>query len=100
MLYDGNQTVGTYSRVNLNTYSVLCRTPKLFNLQMLLEPLEKELNLPSVLIKFSYLKSGYVHRICDENELTFLFFIPIPDDTKLLRIVLFGVVPSQFNDSV
>lgn len=100
MLNDGHQTVGTYSRVNLNTYCVLCRTPKLFNLQMLLEPFEKELNLPSVLIKFGHLKSGYVHRICDENELTFLFFIPIPDDTKLLRVVLLGVVPSQFNDSV
>lgn len=74
MLNDGNQTVGTYSRVNLNTYSVLCRSPpqkKLFNLQMLLEPLEKELNLPSVLIKFGNLKNGYVHRICDENELAY-----------------------------
>lgn len=41
LLNYGNKTVSDDSAVNLDSDSVLCSTPKFFNFEMLLEPLEE-----------------------------------------------------------
>ena len=41
MLHDGYETVGTNSRVDLYSDSVLGSSPKLFDLEVLFEPLEE-----------------------------------------------------------
>ncbi len=50
---------------------------KLFDFEVLLQPFEKEFYLPSILVKFSYLKSGNMHCIGNEHELSLLFLIPV-----------------------
>ena len=51
MLHDGDQTVGTDSRVYLYSDSVLGGAPELLDFEVLLEPLEEQLNLPTVLLE-------------------------------------------------
>ena len=41
MLHDGNQTVGTYGRVDLYSDSVLSGAPELLDFEVLLEPFEE-----------------------------------------------------------
>ena len=41
MLHNGNEAVGTDGRVNLYSDSILSCSPEFFNLEVLLEPLEK-----------------------------------------------------------
>ena len=55
MLHNGNEAVGTDGRVNLYSDSVLGSSPELFDFEVLLEPLEEQLNLPTVLVEVSNL---------------------------------------------
>ena len=57
MLHDGNETVGTNDRINLYSDSVLGCTPELFDFEVLLEPLEEQLYLPTVLVEVSNLQT-------------------------------------------
>ena len=49
-LHNGHHTICYDRRVDLNADCVFGRTLELFYLQMLLDPLEEKLNLPSVAI--------------------------------------------------
>ena len=51
MLYNGNEAVGTDGSVNLYPDSVLSSAPELFDFEMLLEPLEEQFYLPTVLVE-------------------------------------------------
>ena len=64
--------------------------PYLSNLQMLLQPLEKEFNLPSVVIEFSNRFRTDVQCVSKENELSFVLFIPIDDSSDFIRILAHG----------
>lgn len=55
MLHDGYETVGTNSRVDLYSDSTLSCTPELLDLEVLFEPLEEQLYLPTVLVEVGYL---------------------------------------------
>ena len=55
MLHNGNEAVGTDGRVNLYSDSILSCSPEFFNLEVLLEPLEEQLYLPTVLVEVSNL---------------------------------------------
>ena len=48
MLDDGDKAISYDCRANLYSDSVLCSAPEFLNLEVLLEPLEEQLNLPSV----------------------------------------------------
>lgn len=50
MLNDTNEAVCNDGNMNLNTYSIVALTPKRLNLEMLFNPFEEQLNLPSVFI--------------------------------------------------
>ena len=51
MLDDGNEAVCDDGNVYLYAHCILGPTPKAFDLKMLLDPLEKQLHLPSVLVE-------------------------------------------------
>ena len=58
MLDDGDKAISYDCRANLYSDSVLCSAPEFLNLEVLLEPLEEQLNLPSVLVEISNFESG------------------------------------------
>ena len=51
VLNNSNKTVGDNGDVNLYTHGILAVTPETLDTEMLLDPLEKKLNLPSITIK-------------------------------------------------
>lgn len=66
------------SRYSILPYSdsVLRRTPKFLDLEVLFELLEEQSHLPSILIQIRHLKRRYVRSIVEGNELTLLLVIP------------------------
>ena len=62
MLYNGHEAVGTNSRVNLYSDSVLSSPPELLDLEVLLEPLEEQFYLPTVLVEVGYLRLASLTR--------------------------------------
>ena len=97
MLDNRHETVGSDSSTNLYSDSVLRSAPELFDLEVLLEPLEEQLYLPSVLVEVGYLLGSQVHRIGQEHELSVLLFVIVSDETQVLRIVLATLIDRQFN---
>ena len=55
MLDDGDKAISYDCRANLYSDSVLCSAPEFLNLEVLLEPLEEQLYLPTVLVEVGYL---------------------------------------------
>jgi hypothetical protein len=96
MLHDGYETVGTNSRVDLYSDSVLGSSPKLLDLEVLLEPLEKQLYLPSILVEFGNLLGSQFHGVGQEHELTALLLIIEPNEPQMLRIAFLTAVDGQF----
>ena len=85
MLHNGNEAVGTDGRVNLYSDSVLGSSPKLLDLEVLLEPLEEQLYLPTVLVEVGNLQSSQFHCVSQEHELTTLLLIEESYESKMLR---------------
>ena len=75
MLHDSNETVGTDGRINLYSDSVLGSTPEFLDFEMLLEPLEEKLYLPTVLIEVCNLMGCQFRGIGQEHKLTALLLI-------------------------
>ena len=88
MLDNRHETVGSDGSTDLYSDSILRSAPELFDLEVLLEPLEEQLYLPSVLVEVGYLLGSQVHRIGQEHELPVLLFVIVSDETQTLRIVL------------
>ena len=65
MLYDSNEAVGTDGSVNLYFDSILSCTPEFLDLEVLLEPLEEQFYLSTILVKVS------VHVLPLTDELKF-----------------------------
>ena len=61
---DTNDTIGDDSNVYLDTDSILRFSPKGFNSEVLLNPLEEQLNLPSVLVQKCNILSCEVEVVC------------------------------------
>ena len=85
MVHNGNEAVGTDGRVNLYSDSILSCTPELFDFEVLLEPLEEQLYLPTVLVEVSNLQSSQFHCIGQKHELTALLHIEESYKPKMLR---------------
>ena len=62
-----HHTVGRNRGVNLNPDGVLGFSPDLFYLEVLLQPLEKQLDLPSVLVEFCNSFRADIQCICEED---------------------------------
>ena len=96
MLHNGNEAVGTDGRVNLYSDSILSCTPELFDFEVLLEPLEEQLYLPTVLVEVSNLQSSQFHCVSQEHELTTLLLIEESYESKMLRIPFLTAIDGQF----
>ena len=97
MLDNCHKAIGCNGCTDLYPDSVLRSTPELFDFEVLLEPLEKQLYLPSVLVEVGYLLGCKVHRIGQEHELPFLLFVIVSDETQVFWIVLAALIDRQFN---
>jgi hypothetical protein len=96
MLHDGYETVGTNSREDLYSDSVLGSSPKLLDLEVLFEPLEEQLYLPSILVEVGNLLGSLFHGVGQEHELTALLLIIEPNEPQMLRIAFLTAVDGQF----
>lgn len=97
MLGYRHRAVGSDGCTNLYADSILGSTPEFLNLEVLLEPLEEQLCLPSVLIEVGYLQGCQIHCIGQKHELPALLFIVKPYKTQVSGIVLAALIDSQFN---
>ena len=52
-LHNGHHTIGCDCGVNLDPDGIFAGTPEFFNLEMLLQPFEEQLDLPSIVVQFS-----------------------------------------------
>ena len=92
MLDDGNEAVCDDGNMYLDTHSILRLTPKAFNLEMLLDPLEKQLHLPSVLVEQGDVlcTEEEVVRVIDEAAVQLRSIVDdSPDSARILLHVLF-----------
>ena len=91
---DSNEAVGDDGNVYLDTHCVLGLSPKSFDLKMLLDPFEKQLHLPPILVKQGDVlgTEEEVVRVIDETAVQLRSIIDdSPDSTRvLLQILLLG----------
>ena len=95
MLNDGNQAIGTDGSIDLDSYGVFSGAPELLDFEVLLEPFEEQLYLPTVLVEFCDLQRSQFHGIGKEHELTALLLIIEPYESQMLRISFLAAVDSQ-----
>ena len=55
---------------------------------MQLQPLEKQLDLPPVLVELCYGFCADIQRICEEDQLSSGLFVPVDDAPEFSRILL------------
>ena len=75
MLDDGNKAVSYDRRANLYSDSVFCCTPEFLNLEVLLEPLEEQLDLPAILVEIGYFERREIECIRQKCEVSILLVI-------------------------
>ena len=100
MLHNGYEAVGTNSRVNLYSDSVLSSSPELLDFEVLLKPLEEQLYLPTVLVEVGNLQCSQFHCISQEHELMVLLLIEESYKPKMLRIAFLTAIDGQFYLSI
>ena len=79
---NSHKAVGYDGDSNLNTDGILRSTPKLLNLEMLLQPFKEEFYQPSFLVKFCNFKSGEMLGIGEKSEFTFFFLIIVSNESE------------------
>ena len=92
MLDDGNDTIGDDCNMYLDTHCILRLTPKAFDLKMLLDPLEKQLHLPPVLVKQGDIlcTEKEVVRVIDEAAVQLWRIVDdSPNSARILLQILF-----------
>ena len=94
VLDDGNEAVCDDGNMNLYAHSILGFSPKSFNLEVLLNPFEKQLHLPPIFIKESDVLGCKIEivRVVDKAPLEFRGIVDNPSDDSwiLLLILLLG----------
>ena len=96
MLHNGNQTVGADGRINLYSDSVLSSAPEFLDFKVLLEPLEEQLYLPTVLIEVGNLQCGQFCGIGQEHKLSLLLLVIESHEPQILRIAFLTAIDGQF----
>lgn len=88
---DSNEAVGDDSNVYLDTHCILGLSPKSFDLKMLLDPFEKQLHLPPILVKQGDVlgTEEKIVRVIDEAAVQLRSIIDdSPDSTRVLLLIL------------
>ena len=98
MLHNSHHAVGSDGRVYLDLDSSLCRAPKGFDLEMLLDPLKEEFHAPTIFIKEGNLSSRYLHIVGQVDKCLVLVGRIVCDAAKNSRVFLFGrVICKSYN---
>lgn len=88
---DSNEAVGDDGNVYLYTHCILGLSPESFDLKMLLDPFEKQLHLPPILVKQGDILGieEEVVRVIDEAAVQLRSIIDdSPDSTRVLLLIL------------
>jgi len=105
VLDNGNEAVGDDGDVNLYAHSIFGFSPEPLDLEMLLDPFEKQLHLPPVFIKKSDVLGCkiVVIRVVNETALEFGGIVDNPsDDSRIFLLILLLCEPNAlvFEDVV
>ena len=91
MLNDTNETVCDDGNMNLNTHCIVTLTPESLDPEVLLNPLEEQLDLPSVFIKERDVLGSKIEivRVVSERSIQVRSIVDnTPDFTRILLLVL------------
>ena len=100
MFGDSNKAVSAYGAVDLYPDSIFRVAPKGFDIQMLLDPFEKQLNLPALFIKHCNIFCADIKRIGDVCKRAFELLGIIHNSAKFPGVFLLGLIAGKFNDLV
>ena len=100
MLGDSNKAVSGYGTVNLYSDCVFRVAPKGFDIQVLLDPFEKQLHQPTLFVKHSNVFSPYIKRIGNIYKRSVEFFGVVYDSAKSARIFLPGLISGKFDSLI
>ena len=95
MFKDGDKAVGDDGDVNLYPHSILAVAPETFDSEMLLDPLEKKLDLPATTIKQCDVFSGKVEVVGVVHKGTSKVFGIIDNPSQFCRVVPCIVFPGK-----
>jgi hypothetical protein len=96
VLHNGNEAVGTDGRVNLYSDSVFSSAPEFLDFKVLLEPLEEQLYLPTILVEVGNLQCGQFCGIGQEHEFMALLLIEESYKPKMFWIAFLAAIDGQF----
>src|SRR5579863_8179116 len=91
LLDDGNKHVDGNGDPDLRLYRVLGGAVEAFDEQVLLDPFEKELDLPAALVKGAYGQGGHQRMVGQEHQVLVGLRIAIADASQVSGIGLLGV---------
>ena len=100
MLHNSNKTVDRNSGVDLYSDRVFASTPEFLDLEVLLQPLKEQFNLPTILIKVGNLQGRQFHCIGQEHKLSLLLIIIESYEPQMFRIVFLTFIDGQFYLSI
>jgi len=89
---DSDETVCDDGNMNLNTYGIVTLSPERLNPEVLLDPFEKQLDLPPVFIKEGDVLGGKIEvvRVVSERSVQLWSIVDdTPDFSRILLLVLF-----------
>ncbi len=96
--HNSHHAISSDGRVYLDSDSSLCRTPKGFDFEMLLNPLKEEFHAPTIFIKEGNLNSCYLHIVGQVDKCLVLVSYIVCDVTKNSWVLLFGgVIRKSYN---
>jgi len=88
----------TYGAIDMYLNGIFRVAPKGLGIQMLLNPFEKQLNTPALLIQHYKIFCADIKQICHVCKRVFEFHGVIHDFAKFSRIFFFGLIAGKFND--
>lgn len=97
MFDDANEAVCDDSNMNLDADGILGFTPKGFDTEVLLDPLEEQLNLPPIFIKECNIFGGKIKIVCVVCESAIEFWRVVNDATNGCWIIRFVSLASEAN---
>ena len=95
MLNDGNETVGDDGNVYLYAHGILRLAPKTLDLEMLLDPLEEQLHLPSVFVEQGDVLCAEEEVVRVVNEAAMQFWRIVDNSSDKARVLLPILLPGE-----
>lgn len=100
MFGNSNKVVSGYGTINLYPDCVFRVAPKGFDVQMLLDPFEKQLHLPTLFVKHCNIFCADIERIGNIYKRAFEFLGVVHDSAKSARIFLLGLISGKFDSLI